>query len=67
MYIRIVEANLGPANQLTNSQKNDYFCLHLGSEAMRTFRSTPTARTMNLGQSVTHEDLVAAARTHFSP
>ncbi|MCP3663295.1 MAG: hypothetical protein GY696_12510 [Gammaproteobacteria bacterium] len=28
IYIRIVEANMGHAYQLIDSQKNDYFCLH---------------------------------------
>jgi len=69
IYVRIVEANMGPGQHLTNSVKNDYFCLHLGSAAMKTFRATPTAREMNRegAEQVTYQDLVAAAKTHFSP
>ncbi|MCP3662517.1 MAG: hypothetical protein GY696_08495 [Gammaproteobacteria bacterium] len=66
-YLNIVESNFAPGQQLSDHQKNTYFCVHLGMEGLRTFRTNPVTERFDAGQDVTFMELTAAAKEHFAP
>ncbi len=66
-YLNIVESNLAPGQQLSDRQKNTYFCMHLGTEGLRTFGTNPVTERFDAGQAVTFAELTEAAKEHFAP
>jgi len=67
IYIRMLETNHGGGVPLTDTQKNDFLCVHLGSEGLRTFGAHPLSIQFQGGQNVTYAAFTAAALSHFSP